>query len=482
MTDQTAVTRISRRVLGLGASAEAQETLYELGPLDRLALHWLPIIVVFLYPEPIDPPTLTRAIEVLFQEGGYSHLTGRLHVDSDRPESTCVNKIGSGVEFHLAKAGSPEGGIRSYIQDGSSSLASFPDDGLCLLPPYPPPQFDSSLTLPEDHPLLSVQLTQFPQDTGGGSALAFRLSHIVADAHGFTNLLKDLSSIYTQLSKCSDSPSIPNVPQVKAYRPGPADFNHEQDSFKPKLYSLDPPIHGPFSDKAVGKVLRFDKATLSSLKGLATPPANTTTTATSSEGWVSTFDALSAHLYLSVHRARVSIGRPLSPPDYFTSINLRKHLQHVLCSEGVGDPQRYFPNCTLNPFLTISSEKLVTAPLSEIAAILHDLPRSITPKEAERTIEWLTAHPAAHHGFRFGNGCFMVTQWTGFDLYGIELGGRPLKVSLPFTPQSLFDGLAYFMPTEEQGAIDVYLTLTPEVWDVLEGGEALTRIGGPTSG
>ncbi|WVQ95443.1 hypothetical protein IAU59_002540 [Kwoniella sp. CBS 9459] len=478
------IKRTSRKVLGttsigpgdVDAPSDDKTKAYELGPLDQLALDWLPIIVVLIYESTIDPSTLERAIEILLRY--YPRLTGRLDVQSESGSggpSPRIADLGAGVDLWLAQFEGHDP-VQAFIGEKTSSLDLFPDAGLSLLPPH---RADTSSTKAstdkQDLPLLSFQLTHFP---GGGSTLAVRLSHVVSDAHGFTNLLKDLSALYTQLDQGTGKTeaSLPEFPTTSAYRPL-VDFDRAA-AYTPRLYSLNPPAHGPFSTCASGRVLRFDKTILGSLKATATSssPSDASTASggsVSASSWVSTFDALSAHLYQSVHRARVSLGIPLSPPDYFTSINLRKHLQHLMPGD---KPDRYFPNYTLNPFLTIPSETLCTASLADVAATLHELPRSITPKEAEQTIEWLVANPAAHHGFRFGNGCFMVTQWSGFDLYGVNLGSKPLRVSLPFTERSSVDGLAYFMPTEEEGAIDVYLCLTPKVWDALERGDLLRRI------
>ncbi|WVF67793.1 hypothetical protein IAT40_002554 [Kwoniella sp. CBS 6097] len=455
---------LSKKILGTGRSTLPT---YELGPLDRLAVNWFPIITVFLYAHSINSTTLQTAIEVLLDY--YPHLAGRLHNDT-KDGAARITHPGAGVDLYLAES---EGGepITYYIHEGNSSLDLFPDGGRSLIPSDPSSASGTSADN-EDQPLplLSFQLTHFPR---GGSALGVLLSHVVADAHGFTQLLKDLSFLYNELSQGVDNPSLPVPPHITAYQPSVPTLT---SSFRSNLYSLDPPSHGPFSIDVVGKVIRFDKTILSSLKVAATPQAATNG---DRDAWISTFNALSAHLYQTIHRARVSSDEPLSPPDYFTSINLRKHLQHVLTG---GDPSRYFPNCTINPFLTIPSEKLLNAPLSEVAMALHALSRSFNPGEAERTIDWLAANPGVHHGFRFGNGCFMVTQWTGFDLYAIEMGKRPLRISLPFTERSLVDGLAYFMPTEEKGAIDVYLTLASKAWDALVGGELLTRaVSLPTS-
>lgn len=80
----------------------------------------------------------------------------------------------------------------------------------------------------------------------------------------------------------------------------------------------------------------------------------------------------------------------------------------------------------------------------------------------------------------------MVSQWNKFDMYAgtvFEVG--PVLVSPPFTPVTLIDGLAYFLPTEEQGtaaaaagdtgAIDVSLALNQPLWGIIDQDEEFRK-------
>ncbi|KAF8917562.1 hypothetical protein CPB85DRAFT_1284610, partial [Mucidula mucida] len=73
----------------------------------------------------------------------------------------------------------------------------------------------------------------------------------------------------------------------------------------------------------------------------------------------------------------------------------------------------------------------------------------------------------------------MASQWNKFDMYaGTVFDVAPLLVSPPFTPVALVDGLAYFLPNEEQGqpgarnvdfgAIDLNLALSAPLWEILD--------------
>ncbi|KAL5048589.1 hypothetical protein BDW71DRAFT_205286 [Aspergillus fruticulosus] len=88
-----------------------------------------------------------------------------------------------------------------------------------------------------------------------------------------------------------------------------------------------------------GRVLRFSGNQLHELKRLATNP--------NGKDWGSTFEALSAHLYQQLYRARAQLllSRGLAPAEaakklsraFWASINMRGH--------SYPDPgQNYFPN------------------------------------------------------------------------------------------------------------------------------------------
>lgn len=398
-----------------------------LGPLDRLALEWLPISVVLSYRGNLDSERLGNALEFTLHH--YPALTGQLAwtIEGD----PLIKQGESTVTYRVADC---DADINDFLGD-TSSLERFPDSGKPLCP-----------ALGND--LFAIQLTRFRS----GYTIAIRVSHIVTDADGFTQFGLDLSKAYRTLT-------VGNVPQLASsvlepHIPLPTSSS---DDFTPPMYSLDRPHHGPRSSKVNTQVIRLDKDFLVALKQLAQPQ----------HGWVSTFDALSAHLFQTIHRARVKTGVPLSPLDYFTAVNVRSRLSL---------PDRYFPMTTLDPYLTFESDTLLNAPLSEIATTMHGLTHSFSSEEAQETARWLQAHPKSHHRFRFGNGCFMTTKWSGFDLHHIIFDSEPARVSLPLDQAIAVDGLAYLLPTESEGTIDLYLSLDQAVWSMLKGGIKLAEL------
>lgn len=398
-----------------------------LGPLDRLAIEWLPISVVLSYKGNVDSDRLGKALEFTLHH--YPTLTGQLAWTTDG--NPLIKQGDSSVTYRIADC---DADIDNFLSD-TSSLERFPNSG-------------ESLCHPLDHDLFTMQLTRFRS----GYTIAIRVSHIVTDADGFTQFGLDLSKSYQTLT-------LGHVPQLASsfIEPHLPLSTLSSNDFTPQMYSLVRPHHGPRSSMVKTKVVRFHKDFLLALKELAQPQ----------HGWVSTFDALSAHLYQTIHRARVKTGVLLSPLDYFTAVNVRSRLAL---------PSRYFPMTTLDPYLTFEPDRLLNAPLPEIAATMHALTHSFSSEEARETVQWLQAHPKSHHRFRFGNGCFMTTKWSGFNLHRIAFDSDPIRVSLPLDQAVAADGLAYLLPTESEGAIDLYLSLDQAVWTMLKGGMKLADL------
>lgn len=223
--------------------------------------------------------------------------------------------------------------------------------------------------------------------------------------------------------------------------------------------------------------MRFSARELDALKAHATEPNGSAPP----DRWVSTFEALSAHLHRSVYRARLqlrvqnpSLGET-SPPDFLTPVNIRTRLGHDYL------PPRYFPNALLCVYTCLPRDLLATGPLWKVARALHDLTRTTyttSKDEMNGTIKWIAAQPNKQdirESFRLGTGSLMLSQWNKVDMYdGTVFEVPPTLVSPPFTPSSLCDGLGYFLPTEVQGmrgdagAIDVHLALSQPLWDMLE--------------
>ncbi|KAK0195329.1 hypothetical protein F5146DRAFT_1132817 [Armillaria mellea] len=272
-------------------------------------------------------------------------------------------------------------------------------------------------------------------------------------------LVRDLAELYR-------TSSLAHPPHIRSYL---SELTPEERAaaldFKPSQFYVEQnPAFTSYTVTSpnVGRFLRFSSSELSVLKARATDP--------SSDGWISTFDALCAHLYQRVYRARLQLRAKdpalpeLSPPDFLTPVNLRSR---------IGLPPRYFPNALHCQYTSLSHDLLANGPLWQVAKALHDLTRATSKEEVDKTYKWIAAQPDKRkikQGFRYGSGSLMLSQWNKMDMYaGCVFDVAPDLVAPPFTPISLLDGLGYFIPTGEQGdGIDVALSLSEPIWEFFD--------------
>lgn len=459
---------------------------FRLGSLDQLVAPFIPIAVIFAYEqshntdfEIIPIKRIKLALSILLDH--YPHLTGRLQMN-ETDGFYHIDRLGSGADFLEAKC---QNRLDSFTTSGSPGrVMNFPGGGNELLPPY-----DQDMEVVSRGAVLTMQHTRF---ACGGVAVGIRLPHMLCDADGYFQLVRDLAEIYRDLLENSNNhSSLTRPPHIRPYMCDLRDSGiglEERDSileFEPSLFYLEQTVDETVTDPAtkelvadtappvVGRFVRFTTSQLEALKQLATNPND-------SNNWVSTFDALSAHFYQRVYQAKVRLRASdskygeLSRPDYLTPINLRNRLGPEFLA-----PQ-YSANSLLCTYTHIEPEVLLDGPLWKVAKVLHNMARSsstTSKEEINNTLKWIALQPdmrKVRQGFQFGSGSFMVSQWNKFDMYSAVFDSAPILVSPPFTPISLVDGLAYFLPTEDRGvgcdlgAIDVSLSLSAPIWDIID--------------
>lgn len=481
----------------------ALDSPFRLGPLDQGVAPFIPIAVVFVYEQSTSNPDvelipaehLQRSLSLLLDH--YPHLTGRLQINSGdgTPELT---RLGTGAEFLVARCSER---LDAFTSPGNSPgrILSLPGAGNALLAPF-------DVTSIYHNPLFTVQHTRF---ACGSVALGVRVYHKVCDADGFFQLVQDLAELYRGVRSfeknegpTSSSPSLAHPPHIRSYM---SELNGDNTTpgerlealeYQPaQLYIESPSTNIDVEDHAadnfisspstvttshpppvVGRFLRFSSRELNTLKAHATDPN------ASSDDWISTFEALSAHLCQRVHRARLKLHAKdpnhgtLSSPNFLTPVNLRSRL-------GNDFPSRYFPNALWLAYtdLPLASDVLSNGPLWQVAKSLHNMTRTpsrSSKEEINRNLKWMAFQPdkgKIRDRFQYGNGTLMISQWNKFDMYaGTVFDVPPVLVSPPFTPISLVDGLGYLVPTEERGtggdtgAIDVSLALSEPLWAIFD--------------
>ncbi|KAJ5783209.1 hypothetical protein N7457_004983 [Penicillium paradoxum] len=488
---------------------------WRLGPMDHLVFPSVPIEVVFVYESPhanlaspllspcelLPVPKLQRALSRLLDY--YPHLTGRLQFDPDSRAAE-ISQIGTGAELLVAHC---ELRLKDLTTMGHGNgrilMTSLPDCGNALTPP-----FDPTIEGVCHDPIFAVQRTGF---SCGGVVLGIRLHHIVCDASGFFQLVRNLAEIYRNLAH-SERPVLPSTPVIRSYLDDPNlmsdDERQEAIEFQPSILSLEESndtessTPGPKTEvsdgqskitgRVTGRVLRFTGAQLKHLKELATEPEG--------RSWVSTFEALSAYLYQKVYRARVQLMKSHGVPaseiascfsrGFWGSIDLRGPTR-------LNISERYFPNAVAPLILSQSSHELLTdGPLWQVATALHGVVRSFNPERLDKDLKWIAAQPDKGRirvKFSFSGGNFTVSQWSNHEMYiGVDFDADedgnaipPTLVSPPLTEISRVDGLAMILSTEEQlsrntkheeppslpCSLDVNLTLMEHLWPILDADE-----------
>ncbi|KAL1717059.1 transferase [Schizophyllum commune] len=457
---------------------------FPLGPFDQLAVHYLPVTVIFVYDiarssgdDPVSVPRLQQAFSRLLDY--YPHLTGRRRIDPT-DGTVAIDHLGSGAALYTAECDAPLDAFRTKSPDGQTRLAmsDLPGAGVQLLAAS-----ESMLEGASDDPLLIVQHTRF---ACGSVSLGVCLQHIMCDVNGCVQLARDLAEIYRGIGVAEAVGGtyldvvLKEAPCIQAHIPEKA-----LGSSLPELvnnYEVETGIANDVLPTAppppvVGKILRFSGKELKALKDAATDEKD--------GGWVSTFEALSAHLWQCVHRARTKLDPSRANGSGETLDTCSDLLAPVNCRSRLKLPARYFPNAILCPIARLSFRTLENASLAEIARTLHDMVQDVTPERAEGTLRHILTQPdkgIIKHRYRHGLGSFAVSAWNKVDMYGVSFGGNangepiaPVLVSPPYTPINLVDGLAFYLATESSHGsdevippIDVSLTLHAPIWEVLE--------------
>ena len=450
------------------------ERPFRLGPLDRVH-PFIPIAVVYVFLSPGTPQDdfipvskLSEAMSRVLDY--YPQLTGRLRIGSNGRR--VIESLGTGAELNEATC---DLDLKSK-SGGGVTMYDLPGQGGGLLGPW-----NYAMDGFTGNPLLQIQHTRF---ACGSVTLGIRQFHTVCDGSGFFQLVTDLADIYRQLGS-DHAPSLSHPPEIHslmfesntqeereaalAYRPEfmytDAQEEEDVDAGRKAVAKAPPPAYPTPTSAVVGRFMRFSSQELETIKAAATPKDGS--------AWISTFDAICAHIHHRLYLARKTVFQAdeLSTPDFLSPVNLR--------FRQAGIPDRYYPNALVVTTSAFEPTLVAEGPLSAIAQQIHQMTRTpgTTVKEEIRKIHaWIDAqtnYADIKIPFRLCKGSTMISQWNKEDLYtNARLDSIPDLVSPPFTPISSMDGLGYLLPTSDRqgdpGAIDVCLALSAPVWDVLD--------------
>ncbi|GAA6036836.1 hypothetical protein JCM8097_006305 [Rhodosporidiobolus ruineniae] len=431
----------------VGTKPSPLSSTHKLGPLDALVSTMVPISVVYIYQHAIDIDRLEGAVSVLLDH--YPHLTGGLQVNPDTHEPS-VGRLEDGMRFFTARASEnldlpPNVVVTDLLKGGNLFL----------------PPFDPSFERVTQDPVFGIQHTTFPD---GSTTLGIRVHHIICDAAGFFQLVRDLSEIY-------DTGTLSQEPHCESYLAG-VDLTDEERkealAYDPPYHSLDaPPQSFAAPDDVVsGRVYHLTPSILNNLQKAAS----------SADLKATQWESLCALLYQEIYRARRQLGQ-VNATHFLTSVNVRPSYRLNL-------PPRYFPNALHLPYLSLPPDDLASAPLPSVAAAMHASFRSIDRDVSVKSTRWIaTVEDKSRIGgaYPWSKTGLMSSAWSGFDIYrGVEFGAakgeKPILVAPPFTPISLMNGLYYTFSRRDDNGLTLVISLCENVWAELDK-EASSSVG-----
>lgn len=466
------VSIVSTELVSCDSSCYEHAPLHRSGPMDIGGSPLLPTAVVHVYKRPESDKSISEFLPLdlvrkalILTLGYYPLLTGRF-VGPNEQSAYDIAEMGSGAEFISATCNASLDSFRPS-ENTRLKLAHLPGGGQDFLPAFIP-DFEHLLSAP----LLNLQHTRF---ACGSVALGLVIPHYICDAGGFFQFMSDFVELYNGLKSNPDS--TPTLKQLPCLKPFLSDVNFTQESRKeaqsftsPFAQVLPEPLPTyTFANRpnTVGRIIRFSRADLDALKERATD--------SSVPGFITTFDAIAAHVQQRVFTARFKVAKDAGQPtdgiftDMTSAVNYRERLNL---------PARYFANAALNPCYAPPQETLLNAPLSELAKMVHEMVRSVNGEEAKKHVLWLASQPNIRcllPGWAVHMPMILGSQWSRFAMYrDTVMDVAPEVVGPPFTNVTLTEGLCYFLGTEDQLAsppvdsIDLLLSLPQPIWDALD--------------
>lgn len=222
--------------------------------------------------------------------------------------------------------------------------------------------------------------------------------------------------------------------------------------------------------KSTWTYFTFRPTSLAALKSLATK------TITSSSGYISTDDALSAFIWQSVIRARLPRLDPTAESTFGRAVNVRHYL----------DISPTHPGLVLNmTYHTYTLQTLVEEPLGVVASQLRS---ALGPKTSNlgyntRALATFLDRTPDKYIISFSatidrSKDIMISSWANLNCYELDFNlglGKPEAVRRPrFDP---VESLIYLMPRTLDGEIAVAICLRDEDMERLKGDEEFAKYG-----
>ncbi|EYE91686.1 uncharacterized protein EURHEDRAFT_464384 [Aspergillus ruber CBS 135680] len=324
------------------------------------------------------------------------------------------------------------------IVSTKGAISSF--DGTVLSPRNAFPQsYDES-----EAPVLQFQVTWIQ----GGLLLDCAAQHNMLDMTGIGQVFRLLA-----ICLCGDQFAPATIESGNQDRStifpllGPDEPRHDHSHMRCLPVSQRPPPQPPKGPPSQWTYFRFNESTLATLKAASQSESSSP----------STDDALSAFIWRSIGRVRLSRGQQ---PD-----TTARFCRAIDCRQALGVSKEYLGDVVTNAHTSMTFHELTTSSLSVVASRMREniqkigrnsqYIRSFATLIAEEpdksTISYVGTFNPDHD---IGS-----SSWARLDLYSVSFGGlgKPALIRRPdFVPVR---GLIYFMPKTEDGDIDALVCL-----------------------
>lgn len=348
-------------------------------------------------------------------------LAGRLATSSDG--AVYIDCNDNGADFIEALA--PDVGVREIMEEkvGTVVRELFALDGAINI---------------NGHflPLLAVQVTNLRD----GIVVAFTVNHAVVDGTALWHFI----NCWAQLCRESSPSVIALLPlHTRCFSSGsPIKLNLHL----PKTQILQTFTPPPFSEK----IFHFSGETISRLKEKANQGA-------SKGKHISSFQALSAHIWQSITRARRLSSSELT--TFKLAINCRPRIVPPL-------PYSYFGNAIQFASAAVTTEELLDSSLPRVASLLHSI---ISVHQDGNIRAELDKPPTVMQLDKSSpKNTVMMGSSPRFPMYDNDFGwGRPIAVRSGWANK--FDGkMSSYPGSDGSGSVDIEICLLPQTMSALE--------------
>ncbi|XP_051115876.1 uncharacterized acetyltransferase At3g50280-like [Andrographis paniculata] len=291
-------------------------------------------------------------------------------------------------------------------------------------------------------PLAAVQVTELDD----GFFVSCAINHVVADAISFWHFFHS----WSELARGFDTISKPPVFD----RWLPSNFGDEiNHPIRIPPFDQNPTANATPPPPLLERVFHFSKESLAELKNKANSKSGC-----DEKMKISTFQALSAHLWRGVVRARhsESITHVKEPQSFILLVDARSRIPL---------PDGYFGNAVHRDAIEVTEHEILQNGLEFVAAKINELVGRQTREAIIKSVEDWIEKPVIPSK---GSVKFLITGSPRFfDIRSCDFGCGKSVASMTGGRQK-FDGKVTILPAAQDGSVDVEVCLSPETMIAME--------------